>query len=416
MAGYSVTHVSQLGRASDWKAYLDTLKRGHTVRTRAYVMDSTEQGWRGWDISPFITGGQIDMDTSQEPSRVLSLTVLDAEHNIAVTDPAASMKGGLWIGSIIQVWYDVAVPELETWVECPVFTGPVAKLERQGAEVTIGALGKEAFLVPPSAYNNVFSKTNVTASTKSRRQMLVALLDAVGEPQVLDWQGDTGSLPKHFDPVKSFRKADSDYLKFARQIVGESHQFFYDGEGRPRVRSANTQATTNLAGLELTEASSSFDLSEVRNRARTTMQKNPAHKAGNPPSPVVFTSTRQPNDPLSAQSLQRNGVPRYLDADSSGSDFKAEAQAKKAGLAALGGYSEDVNVDIIPVPFLNPFDYVQVEEHGQGSGLIRFKVRKFSFPLHAGDSMSLGYTRRILDPKHAKVRHRTIKQKHGKRP
>lgn len=402
-----------IGKGADWNAYLDVFRTGHTVRSRVYVMDASEVQERGWEISDQVLSGQVDVDTENDPARRLSLSVLDPRHKIAVTDTSATAYGHLWVGSIIRVWYDVVVPDRDTIVEWPVFTGPVIKLSRQGAEVTIEAVGKEIFMMKPSVYNHVFSKAGVDATDKTREAALRALLDAIGEPQSLLWQGNTDHLPKHFDPQKMFHKAENSYLKLARQIAGQ-HLFYFDGYGRPVCRQPHGGAYS-LVGLELTEATSSFDLTDIRNRARAHVQKKPAHKDGDPPAPVIYTITRKPVDPLSAQSLKRNGVARYLDADNDSKDYKKANAAKAAAKKELAGYSEEVELDIIPVPFLDPYDTVIVEQHGEGSGTLKFKVHKYSFPLHTGDSMSIGYNRRLLDPKHTKARHRRLRRKHHHR-
>ena len=413
--------IDKLGKGGEYSAFLDQMRTGHQIRVEFFVMDADET--HAVNISDVVTAGQVDLDVSRDPDRWLQFTLLDPEYRVAFAEPNAPHSGGLWAGSVIQVWYSVLVPDIGdsgAWVEVPVFTGPVQTLTRDSQQVNVQAVGKEQFLMPPNSYDNVFSKARTNTLNSTRKAALTALLNACGEPQDVLWEGINSKLPKNFDPVKSFHHGGDSYLKLVRTIVGEHNQFWYDGQGRPRVRKAKSDAVTDLSGMELTVASESFDMSKVRNKAVATIQRQPTHKTGQTPPPITVIEKLRPNQTMSAQSLERNGVDRYLLEKGTGT-YKSTSDAKNAATHILSaGTTEDVTLDVMPVPFLQPYDQVKVQRpvpvgSSADTTVKLFKVKSFSLPLHVGDGMSLGYTRKVLDPRHSKPRFIKAKAKHARR-
>jgi hypothetical protein len=423
MAQPDVLHFKKLGRGSEWRLYLSALGRGHDVRTRVMVLNQDEV--HGTDISDRVTAGQVDLDVTRDPARTLQLTMLDPEYRIAFADPHHPRSGGLWAGSVIRVWYGVLVPDIGadgTWVDVPVFTGPVQTLSRDSQQVNIQAQGKEYYLLPPNAYSNVFSKAGIDQTDHTRKAALVALLNAVGEPQNLVWEGSNSKLPKSLSGnfEKHFHGGGDSYLKLVQLIIGNEHEFYYDGYGTPHVRKKNHDLVFDLTGTELTAASESFDMSTVRNRARATLQRPATHKGGKPPRPQNMVQTLRADAVMSAQHLARSNNPRFLD-EKGAATYKSEVDAKAAMDQILrAGTTATYTLDVLPVPFLNPNDNVKVSRPSPigsdtNDSTYKFQVKSFSFPIHVGDGMSLGYTRKVLDPKHAKARFLKKKatHKHG---
>jgi len=407
----------KLGKGNLYQSFLDTLKTSHDIRVRVYSMNVSETNRR--DISAYITSGQVDLDMSRDPDRWFQFTILDPHYRIAFVDPSSPKTGNLWAGSVVQCWYDVYVESADTWVETPVFTGPVQTLARNGWEVNVQCVGKEAFLLPPDAYDGVFSSAEVRALSSNRKDALQALLDSVGEPQPLLFHGENSNLPRSFHPINSFHGGGDSYLKLIQDIIGAQNQFFYDGGGRPTVRKRQHDGVHNLGGTELSAAAESFDMSKVRNRAQAKIQRQPTHKGGQQPPPVTVTEVLLPHQTMSAQNLGRSGTPRFLD-EKATATYKKTADAEDGAIRLLKqGTTEDVTLDILPVPFLQPLDRVSIERplpegSNSDSQVLHLRVRSFSFPIHVGDGMSLGYTRTVLDPKHAKARFHKAKVKHGK--
>jgi hypothetical protein len=161
-------------------------------------------------------------------------------------------------------------------------------------------------------------------------------------------------------------------------------------------------------------------MTKVRNRARATLQRPATKKGGQAPRPQNMIQQLRADAVMSAQHLARSNTDRYLD-ETASSTYKSETDAKAAMARILeAGTLEDFTVDVLPVPFLNPGDNVKVSRPSPigsdtGDSTYKFRIASYSFPIHVGDSMSIGYTRKILDPKHAKARFLKKKatHKHG---
>ena len=383
-------------------AFLAQLATGHRIRVRVFVLDASETTQR--EISDRVISGQVDFDSEREPDRSLQLDVLDPEYKLAIVDPASAVLGGLWAGSMLRVWYDVEVPSLSAWVSTAVFTGPVQTFSRDGVTVHVQCQGKEAFMQAPNHYDGALSHVEATKGGRTTRQALSALLTNIGEPQTLDWQGTSEKLDKDFDALREFNQGEHSYLVLANKIIGPQHTFHFDGYGTPKVRLKKKDGVLDVTRYMLTTVSPSFDVSKVRNRARTVVSSKP---------PGTEIATIESHEPFSPSNLGRSSVSRFIDADAAPRKYRKKADAASAARAQLTRLTDvEVSLDILPIPFFNSGDMLQVVE--TGGSKTTFPVTAFSFPLHTGDGMSLNYTRKLLDPKNVKARFHRARIKHGR--
>lgn len=410
--GPTITHVKHRHPRGIHRRHLDIARHSpseldefraalgdsHRIRVRVFVLNASET--RSTEISQHVLTGQVDMDVTQDPNRWAQIDLLDPGYKLSATEPASASFGGLWAGSMLRVWYDVYVSSIDAWVTTPVFTGPVQTFGRDGAIVHIQCTGKESFLLAPNRYDNALS--DITASTT--RATLEALLDNVGEPQNLNWQGGNEKLDKDFDTLREFTNGQNSYLTLIHNIIGAQHNFYYDGEGKPTVRRNDIKGVLDLTDYVLTPVSQAFDMSAVRNRARALVTTKP---------PGTETVTVQPGESFAPGRLGRSGISRFLDAPLPSRKFRKVADARDAATSLLTQADEiTVTLDILPIPDLDPHDRVQVTD--SSGSRATFKITNFSFPLHVGDGMAINYNRKLLDPKNAGARFKRHKVKHGK--
>lgn len=240
----------------------------------------------------------------------------------------------------------------------------------------------------------------------TRRGVLESLLTHVGEPLKLRWQGTTDNLPRGFDGLKIWKDASQGYYPLVSAIVGSHHMFYYDGAGVPHVRHRNTPPHVHIEDYILGEPTVQFDASAVRNFAQA--------RVGHKPVKVV-TEIVKTGNPFSPRNMGRGGIRRFIvEGVDNTIHYKSLGRARSALRARLvHSTTENLTVDTIPLPFLNPHDRVVIRDKKHN---IHFASNQWSLPLGADETMSLGYNRRMLNKKATVERIRVLKGKrHGKK-
>jgi hypothetical protein len=99
--------------------------------------------------------GSISIETTPTaPSRQLNITFVDTEDEFDL----GSVDGttSLTCDKMIRVWYQIYVPEFTDhggWMECPVFSGHIATVDKQAEKVTLSALSKDARYLEPCLWS-----------------------------------------------------------------------------------------------------------------------------------------------------------------------------------------------------------------------------------------------------------------------
>jgi hypothetical protein len=99
--------------------------------------------------------------------------------------------------------------------------------------------------------------------------------------------------------------------------------------------------------------------------------------------------------PLSPQRLGRNGVPRYLLEVIEDDTIRSKVEAEEKAGETLNDrllQTVEVSFDAMPIPHLEPGDMVRIQTDEYSTS---FRLREFSIPLVAGDSMSIGYVKNM---------------------
>jgi hypothetical protein len=217
--------VNRLGlNHDDLRTYQRTLVYTHHRRIHIHILDSNFNQLRS--LTPHIVDGQVTVDVSADTTRMLTLSFLDP--NKALAFEPDSPGPALWRNRIIRVIYEVRVPDLNQWIECPVFTGPVWDFNRQGALVNITAHGMEQF-----ALGEAWIPRTYKAKTL-RTDALKAIMGHVGEDchavPNLDYK-----LPHDFH----VHRMQHPWHRAQHLAHSMNRYLFYDGHGTLHLRHHN---------------------------------------------------------------------------------------------------------------------------------------------------------------------------------
>jgi hypothetical protein len=316
-------------------------------------------------------------------------------------------------------------------VDVPVFWGLITGLSQDGNEVTIQAAGKEILGLDPHLLWNTMELH------KGRRRIAAIrdVLEAIGETR-FDLPDLSAKLLK---PLSLNRHAQPWHV--AKAIAGgEDWQLFYDGRGRARVRRwpQNRVYTWRAGdgGTLLSRPKIAYDISAVRNLVEVL---GPEPKG--PPKRIRAVARARAKHNLSAESLKRNGHPRYMIHVIDSNLAKPETEWHKAaggnepgGPPVHGGWwgapsgvkhpkrwfewrhsiivhrkkkaqqvadrqlatrlrgAVEVSYDCLPDPRFEEGDPAAVYIDG---GHIEFVLKQFTLPLTADEPMSVGVNRRV---------------------
>lgn len=339
--------------------------------------------------------GQVNIDTSRDAIGSCTLTLLDPTQSIGWEPDSPNDFPHL--RRMVQVIDRRYVPALGAWIDCPVFTGPVMSFTRDGATVTINADSKDRL-----ALSNF--GTNRTWKAKQRVTDIITdmLVGYSGEAASrLHLPSTKATIPKEL----TVHREDLIWVRVRKLAASVGMQIFYDGRGHVIMRRA--PAKSNLT-VDRSSLCSSVKIDrqapDLKNRWVVWGPKPKGKK------PRITADLRLPaKHPWSGQNLGRNGVPRWLlDFQQPGhvkNTAAAMAIARKARDEQLKT-SQQMSIDMLPLPQIEPFDLVKVVDPVIGTFLLR--ANQYSLPLGTGGPASLGAIQRLsMQPRHRGHKHST---------
>lgn len=382
----------------------------------------------GETLQETVLDGQVDMAVDGEFSRTAS---------VVFEDPRNRIQFGF--DDMIRVWYGVRCDDLDDWVDVPVFTGPVRKLDWSESAATVEAHGKEVFHTEQAF--QPFTLRKGMKKTAAIRE----LLERGGETH-FDIPDRSARLPKSVSVAgseddkgygKRLRRArqrardkrtvggqDTRWDK-AQQIADSMNmQLFYDGRGVAtlRARPDNTVYTfrDGTGGVVMSAPQVSRSIDRVRNCVRVkggfpkalVQQVNAANSDDvdkndmklKESDRVRYSIIAPRSHPLSPWSLGLDEEPLYLPdfVDNEHIRSKGEAHALARHRLDEGLRAEaDVTFDCLPVPHLEEADLVRVSTAAVTEV---FRLRSFSLPLTHAGVMSVGYRKLVSNPSRRNVR------------
>lgn len=388
----------------------NTLTSSHQVKVTVRLTNLVGEATA--DLSDRLLSGQIDVDTSAEVVRTCSMELVDAAGalQIASNDPD---DAGLYMHKMIQVIYSVREHNEDGWIDIPVFHGPVVKADRNGDIVQVEAQGKELMARAP-LWNTFTAKKGDPLVNVIER----LLVNRAGEsPGNLKLGGYKARLNKDY----SFTELAQNPWEAAKKLArADDFYLFYDGAGQVRMRKISSNVarkfTAGNEGDVLTEPQITFDSTEAKN---AVVVKGGKPKGGKQvESRVVLPLV----DPISPFKIGRKPtptseiVPRYLveviENDQITTQSKADEIAKNR-LERLRKSQVTVQFDSVPIPYLEEHDLLRLEYSGY---VTDFYAKQFTIPLTVGDSMPIGYNRKIrLSDGKPRVQRSNTKKKRGRK-
>ena len=367
------------------------LRESHTVVPTVQVMNMDRK--RLADVSLRLIDGSVNVTNDADTTRGCSLSLYDPNGAIALdsNDPS---DGAMYLDNAVKVilsYHSPTFPASMGWVNVPVFCGPVTSVNRDADTLAVEAQGWEARL-----------RTAVWEPKswwiQYTTDMIRWLLRLAGETRI-----DVPDLKiLTTEEVSLHRSAQfwNHAQKLARSL---DRQLFYDGRGVARLRRLPSNRVWTFrdgdAGDMTTKPRVSFDLENARNIVwvRGRKPKGATER--------VNGWARLPaGNPLSPQRLGRNGRPAYLLETVDNDHIKTNRDAHELAVKLVNERARQavsVEFDAMPVPHLDPGDLVRVDS---GYWMQDFRIYRYSIPIGVGDSMSVGYTRRMLKGRKARSR------------
>jgi hypothetical protein len=367
---------------ADRVTYRNALRSSHAMRVRVMIRDRNEKvigALTQPDVR--VQSGEIQIDTTSDVTRQLSLTIDDTAGVLEVF-PNSPRAAGMYVDNFISVSYGVWVDAVGKWVDASVFWGPITQIERSGAAVSIEASGKELLARQP------FTRMQTTTIQKG-----VPITDAV--QAIMDPLGETRyALPvlpraRMRNPVSVHPQDDAwDYVK---QLAASADRFLYYNGAGELVLARRTPAPLWewAVGVDvISYPAVTFDaITDTRNVVQVT-GSDPPGKA----SKLARVSVpADPGHPLSSKSLARNGKPRWM-ADFETADHLWRAADVKSRAASILrrklSAQMSASFTTFPIPAVNEWDLCQVA--GDDGWVVQFELTNATIPLTPDATMSVG--------------------------
>lgn len=363
--------------------YRNALVNTHRTRTTITLLEmdhTVVQEFNTGNLS--VLDGAVTFDNTERVTRALTLDVLDPD-KLAMANIATPTDDTLWANRMIQVSIDTYVPEMSDWVVCPVFTGPITKLDPDGYVVHIEAQGKESLLQLPNRYwrTHSFPRRHKIVNVMRR------ILNNMGED---DAQIDLPTLDRVFQHHFNMLGVWAPW-PILRELAEEiNRQIFYDGAGTLRTRLIpQTSAYTFDYGMELlTVPQIPYDFIPIRNIVQVRGKRPESGRR-----PIAQSTATGTN--IAPAFLGRNGHGRFIVRINESDHIKHKADAKDKAddiLTSVGIEASDLEFESLVVPWLEELDQVTVNTD---TSTFAFRMRKWTLPLTCHETMSIGFHKKF---------------------
>ena len=365
--------------SADMKLYQKSLYTGYNVKITLQILDLNHRYVS--DVSTKLIGGQVNKSFWDIVTSNASLELLDPDNQVGF-DTSNPSEGAIYADRMMRIVYSVFSELLPRWVDVPIFCGPVNKVTRDDAILSVEAQGKESLYVEPMM---AWTPKTYTKGTK----LVAALKDLLGNKggetkfDLPEW---TRTLKKDYS-----LKVETPVWDAVRSMVGSRliQQAFYDGRGYFRLRNCPTVPTFTFTEPWMTSVPKlDFDSSTIRNTVRV--------KGAVVATKQITANAELPaSDSSSSTALGRNGVKRHLVELVDDPDVNTQTEANNTAKETLDSLDlQNISFDFgsFPVPHLEPGDVFAISTRDFGRNL---RAKQFSIPLKAGESQSNGTYRRL---------------------
>lgn len=328
-----------------------------------------------------ILDGQVTLDVTADTTRIANVRLLDPTRSLGwEPDTPASLP--IHQRRMIQLFDQRMVPGFGP-VSCPIFTGPVAEVDRTGAEVFVKAGGKERLAM------RSFGRTHHWQKGRLIHEVIKDLLELAGE---LPSRVHVPVMKARLNKDLNVKRTDKPWLIIKRLVRSVDRICFYDGRGHFRMRRLATGPSLILDEAWLM-SEVALDRPQVEfHNGWIVLGKNPRGKAPRISSDLIGLPKRHE---FSAQSLAREGQLgweiREEERPNIGTKAKCNAAARKMRDEKVRARAE-VAVDTLPFPNVEEWDLYGAVDPLTGRAQIR--VRQVTFPLYQGNQ-SLNAKKRV---------------------
>jgi hypothetical protein len=376
-----------LGITGDqWRTYRSdylTGQSGFKIDVSSRVLGGEVDG----QLSAFLDDGQVTVDNTAEVTRACTLTLHDPVRALPF-DTDSPADTALYFNRLIRVVHRVPFSgPWGDWLRCPIFTGPVTKLDRDGDMVTVEASGKETLFLGAAWHP-------ITLHKGMKKTDAIIRLLTEGNPAYAETHLSIPDLPAKLPKAISLVRDDKPW-KIALHIARSMNmQLFYDGDGVCRLRHHPRRSHLSFTGARYVVTPPQVSFSDSFVNAVIVRGHNPKGPAGQ----IVRFAVAPAQHKLSPQNVGRYMLPGETVIHDDKIKTGAEAQ-KRADRRLEDGLRQgvDVSFDSVPVPFIEPGDLCHVGTDDQS---VTFRLRQFAFPLAAGEPMNVGYHSSVLRRRH----------------
>jgi hypothetical protein len=355
-----------------------TLRATHSINITVQIMDLN--GAILGDVSGRLLSGQVNIDRSADITRSCTLSLLDPRRSLNF-DSDSPDDGALYVDRMVRVIYSVKVGT--DWVDIPVFTGPISKVDRTDDVVNVEAQGKEALAMGQAWRTRTFKRGALRVNV-----VRDILEDLAGETR-FSFPDHSARLAKDF----SIGRENVPWNMARAMAASMAMQLFYDGRGVARLRRLPASSSYNFShgdnGSVVTAPQITYSLEDLKN---IILVKG----AGKISEAVAAPYTH----PLSPQRLGRKKadgtlVPRYYLEVIEDTAIRTRSEARQVGRDRLNDAllaAVDVAFDSLPIPHIEPGDLMRLVTDEFAT---TFRLNSASIPLVVGEPMSVGYLRRV---------------------
>ena len=376
-------------REVEQKQYHALLQTHHTIDVRLQIMDLDHKHIT--DISARLLDGQTTFDAAAAITRATDLDILDPERALHL-DKNSPAKGALFADRMIRVVYRIESPDQTQSFSVPTFTGPITRLDRNGALVEVECMGKEIRGLQPM-WKTVTFKKGLKVTTVIRR----ILTEIMGETKLAIPNLDR-KLPK-----KVSIGGDKLPWQVAKKLArGLGYLLFYDGSGTARMRRLDSSPvfTFKQGSCILTEPEIGYDINKVVNavevwgkvpkKGQKRRGKRRPHARRVAPKNNAFSPRN-----LGRKQADGNTVPLYLPLVIEDDSVRTDRAAKKLAREELKrGLLQNVEVayDSLVIPHLEELDVVRTSTEKFAG---RHRLVRFAVGYSAGAVQTVGYVRNV---------------------
>lgn len=365
----------------EYAAWLDALTHTHEreISVRVMTLAHKTVSW----INDRVLDGQVTIDVqNRECTRVANLRLLDPSRSMGM-EPDSPSSLPIHLRRMVQIHYRVKVPGYG-WVACPVFTGPVVDFDRDGAEVSIVAEGKERLAL------GSFGRTHSWAKKRKKVTVIREILELAGEaPSRIHLPPKNNTLSKPFNVSRT----DKPWVQARKLARSMNMELYYDGRGHVRMRRTPSHPVRP-------HIDSDWLLSGVRvDRPKIEAYNGWIVLGDNPPGNKPRVSSAliglPENHPFSAQSLARNNKPFWRIRQEERSQVKTKKRCNEIARKLRDEHIEanaQVSFDMLPLPNIEEWDLLRAVDPLVGSQRVR--VRQATIPL-VGGAQTIGAVKRV---------------------